>query len=460
MNLMGWRASVNMQPGDALTCQDVIFSHDGSFMKHWGWRRVNATALGNRPLAIKSFNYKGKNSPGGSTARTGNFGLANDGADYTRRVAFYSTVLVLTEGECRFWNPATETFDGPVALPGGTAIAPDPKPTIVIHNNNAYIAGWADANLRYDPTDRALYLWGWANPPTNAGHTGAGAGGTLVVGTYRYRASYYDIYTGEESELSVEYEAATTAGNQTITLDNFAVYPGTRKYNDAAGAAGDDVGIVVYRTDPDGQTLYFLSTLDPGTTTLTDNGLAVDYSIRGDTRDFEDPPRLNTMTEYRDMWWGLSWDNNWARVYFNDFQGENSFWERWDTRDYRELPIQEGEVLTSIEGMEKQLIAMSDRGGFEVGVFPNTKTGLIDIAVERLRWGAGCVGPRAKTQVGGYLYFLSDRGPYRWRPGMLKPEWIGKNLVPMFIDPESGLCQLRRCPSCQIYLSLWSHGIA
>ena len=239
VNLMGFRASVNMQPGDALMAQDVIYSHDGSWMKHWGWRRVNDTALANRPIGHKSFNYKGKNSPAGSTARGGNFGLANDAANYTRRTAFYSTAVLLTEGECRYWDPVTETYAGPVALPGAVAIAPDPKPTIVIHNESAYIVGWADSNLRYDPTDRALYEWGWAAPPANAGHAGAGAGGTLAVGTYRYRASYVNIYTGEESELSAEYAAVTTAANRTITLDNFAVYPGARQYNDGAGAAGE-----------------------------------------------------------------------------------------------------------------------------------------------------------------------------------------------------------------------------
>jgi len=62
--------------------------------------------------------------------------------------------------------------------------------------------------------------------------------------------------------------------------------------------------------------------------------------------------------------------------------------------------------------------------------------------VSPLKWGVGCVAPKGWTYVDGFLYWLSDRGPYRWMAGAIRPQWIGKNLIPMFVDSESGLCQL------------------
>ena len=449
LNLWGTAGGIAMQEGEATAAQDVLFRVDGAMFTHWGWRRLNDTALGARIIAIKGFAYKGKNNDpvavGPNPVRPGNWGLADDGAIYTRRDDFYTAGIVLTETECWYWDPATEALAGPVALPGGVTVGPDPKPTIIIHKNNAYIVGWADANLRYDPTDRALYEWGWAALPANAGHTGLQAGGTLVANaTYRYRLTWIDVLTGEESGLSVEYMVTTTAANRTVLLDNFVAYAGARHFVDGANLTNNDVGVVVYRTDPDEHKFFFLDIVTPGllAATLTDDGLAVAYSLKADTRVLQDPPVLNTMTEYRGMWWGLSWIENWARVYYNDFRGENSYWERWDPRDYRELPLQEGETLTALEGIDKTLVVGTSQSAHALSIFPNMQLGTVDISNTPLNWEVGIVGPRAKTRAGGYLYFLSDRGPYRWRPGMLKPEWIGKSLLPMFLDPLTDLCQM------------------
>ena len=125
VNLMGNTGSVSMRPGEALAAQDVLYRHDGAFHKHWGWGRHPNDELATRPLAIKGFTYKGKNNDpvavGPNPVRPGNFGLADDGAIFTKRTARYSSAVVMTETEFRYWDPATETWAGPVALPGGTA---------------------------------------------------------------------------------------------------------------------------------------------------------------------------------------------------------------------------------------------------------------------------------------------------------------------------------------------------
>jgi len=432
-----------MMPGEALDAQDILFRSDGAFYKHWGWERLNPTAATARIVGIKGFTYKGKNAPATGTARPGNFGIANDGANYTRRDAFYTSAIVLTELQCLFWNPATNALVN-VALPGGVAIDLDPKPTMLVFQNNVYIFGWADQNLRYDPCDRALYIMGWDNVPANAGHTGVVAGGTLQENaTYRYRLSWVDLYTGEEGELSAEYAQTTTAVNRTITLDNFIAYAGNRYYVDGVDLTDQDIGIVVYRTDANAETYYFLDLVNPGlaAATVTDNGLATDHSLRADVRDYADLPRLNFATEFGTQLWGVSWDENVARVYYNDFRSEKSFWTRWDPRNFRELPLQDGEVLTAVQKTVEGVLVFSNISAYFMDISPSVETGLIDMSLTPTEWSIGCIAPKATEFVDGWLYWLSDRGPYRWRPGS-DPEWIGKNLLPMFIDNESGLCKL------------------
>ncbi len=390
-------------------------------------------------------------------ARDGNFGLADDDNEYTRREAFYSTGIALTETECRFWDPAIPALSAAaVALPGGVAVDLDPKPTIKIWNGNAYIVGWADSNLRYDPVDRVLYEWGWEAVPV-VGAPALAGGGTLVAeARYIYRFSWLDLYTGEESGLSLPLEVTTTAANRTVNFaaGDFAAYAGARHFTDGANLSNQDVALVCYRTGADRETFHFLTLVRPDGTpappiggglglalcTLTDDGLATDASIKADVKDYEDPVRLNFMEEFRTMWWGVSWQTNVSRLYFNDFRKENSFLERTGPRNYRELQLQEGEIPTAVARTDENVIVFTNVSAYELFVVPSS-TGSLQINVKPLGWTVGCVGPLAWCYSDGYLYWLSDRGPYRRARGQ-RPEWIGKLMVPLFIDPETGLCTL------------------
>lgn len=444
LDLHHYGGGVTGQPGAASDCRDVLYRDDGAVFSHWGWERINATAFGARILAHRGFAHKGKNNnPAVNPARGGNWGLADDGAIFTRRAAFYTGGIVLTETQCLSWNPATSVFDV-IALPGGVAVAPDPKPSMLVMNDNVYIVGWADANLRYDPVDRMLYVWGWAAVPANAGHTGVQAGGTLVAGAiYRYRLAWVDLFTGEESSLSAEYQQTTTAVNRTVLLDNFIAYAGARHFIDAGNLTNNDVGVVVYRAGPDDQSYFFLGLVVPGlaAATLTDNGLAVETSIKATPVAYIDPPLLNAFTEYKTQWYGLAWGINQARIYYNDFRAENSFLERTRVTNYIELPLSDGEVLTAIAKTQDGLVPMSNLTAYLVGVTPDDETGRIGRTITPTNWTVGCVGPKAWQYFNGWLQWLSDRGPYKWRPGG-ELLWIGKQVSPIFIDPDSGLCQL------------------
>jgi hypothetical protein len=459
-----------MKPGEALDAQDVYYRLDGSVGRHHGARRINATAFSGRGVGHKGFPYKGKNS---ASARLGNFGIANDAGSATpsRRASFYSTAVIVTDNnEIRFWNPSTLTYDLPtlningrgagVWLPTGVTSLPlEPKPSFEVHNDNLYIVGLG-ANLRYDPVDRGLYLWGWENTPTINGvvttYTPAGTSDLIDGATYKYRASWIDLYTGEESKLSEPYEVKIS-GNQGVDFGgapasgvNIVDYAGDRHWAPPADLPDSDVGVVIYRTAADGEKYYFLGVIYPSTaaattwsdgTALVDDGLATDESLPGVVKEYEDPPVLNCFIEHIDMWWGASWDTNWGRLYFNDFEGENSFWERWDPRQYKNLPFGDGEFITAVSATNKSVVPMSNYDAYEIHPTP-TVTGRIEKPVRKLKWDVGAVGPKAHFTLGGTIYFISDRGPYRWRSGMQKPQWIGKSIQSLFIDAESDLCQL------------------
>lgn len=454
-NLHGFGASVNMRPGEALLGQDVLWRHDGAAMKHWGWERKDFAGVVGRPLALKGFAYKGKNSP---DARDGNFGVANDGAGFTKRAGFYGTAILLTDQRIYYWNPATPGWAAindalnPDAtyskLPNGVSIDPAPKPTILIRKDCAYIVGWCDENLRYDPVDRILYRWGWDQEPNATGVLAAGAG--LAPGTYRYWASWINLFTGEESALdeitfggNPTVTATAANGTVNITLRAYGVDAGGfRHYNDGAARANEDVGIVIYRSDPNEAVPYFLTIINPDVTAAApdfqDTGaLGLAYSTRGDTRAFEDPPRLNHFCEFATQWYGISWDNNFARIYWNDFAGISSFWERWDVRNYKEAPLSDGETLMSMLALERSMVAFSNVNAYEV----DSNNGKVT-RIDSLKWSVGCIAPKASFYVNNWVHFIADRGPYRWRPGMLEPEFIGEPVSPLFVEPTTGLCSL------------------
>jgi hypothetical protein len=449
VNLMGVTASVNMEPGEALDAMNILPRVDGSIMRHWGARRLNSSALTGEILSIKGFTYKGKNNDTTTNpGRDGNYG-ADDGAIFTRRVPFYSGALVLTDTGAFVWDPSTRAFSSALTLPGGVSVDPLPRPTMLVVQNNVYIVGWASHNLRYDPVDQALYIWGWDSTPSiTGGSVAVGAGGTLRPSAiYKYRAAWVDLYTGEQSELSDPYEATTTASNRTVTFSAgaFAAYAGTRHFVDGVNATNQDVGLILYRTEPNEEAFYFLDLLTPGLAaeTLVDNGLSTDMRRKATILGFDDPKRYSGAGEYRNQMFGISWaeGEGMTRLFYNDFTATKSHRERTQALNFRELPLTNGEFLTAVAPIDEGVVVFSNKDAYMVASQVNQTLGIVTYTLDPLRWGVGAVGPRAWC-YNGWLYFLSERGPYRWRPGLPEPQWIGKNQGPLFIDPMSGMCKL------------------
>ena len=442
VNLKGHSGSVTMPPGSALVAQDVMYREDGPYAKQWGWLRKNITALGGTVYGMKGFSYKGKNSP---DVRPGNYG-ANDGDLWTKRADIYSGFIALTDGDLLRWDAATEAFVN-VSLPAGTTGATNPKPTFLVRKDLVYIVGWSDYNLKYDPVEEAVYWWGWDVFPSATGVVNGV--GEQLSGRYKYWASWINIFTGEESPL----HAITFGGNPHVDVDGTEAVDltlksygldqtGDRHYSDGADRANEDIGIVIYRTAVDQEVPYFLDLVHPDVTAATphytdDGSLEIAYDYIGDVSKFIDPPVLNQFTSYATQWYGVSWAESYARVYWNDFTGTNSFWERTDVRNYREFPLSQGEVMVGIVGMERNLIGLTNLNAFQV-YESNAEISII----ESMEWTVGAVGPRASIYKDGWLYFISERGPYKWRPGLAEPDFIGEPIGPLFIDPITGLCQL------------------
>lgn len=455
VNLRGLTGGLTMVPGQATDAMDVLPREDGAIFKHYGWLRKNPGALTGRPVALKGFQYKGKNADtgGGDTARAGNYGVADDSgpADFTRRIALYSGCVVLTTSTFYRWDAASQAFAS-VSLPGGVSVDLNPKPSIVVYNNNLYIVGYTDYNLRYDPTDEALYRWGWEAAPSVTPTSTPSAGGSAIAGaTYKYGYTFVDMYTGEESPLSATVSFTPAGGNLQTTIACTA-YTGSRHFNALAVATDSDVGIIIYRTDADRDTYNFLTLLNPGTTSYLDTGVQTVASIHPFQGTLRDEPRFSMLDVHKDQFYAATWNEtrstgsgqptNQNRLYYNDFKSVKSYVERWDIRDYRELPLDEGDYISALAATQNMLLVFSPNTCYGVTTVPNLSSGRVDRITTKLPWSVGSVGPKAVHLAGGWLYFLSERGPYRWASGMMEPQWIGKNVAALFNDPTSGLCQL------------------
>ncbi len=425
-------------PGEAQDAQDVVPREDGALMKTFGWLRRTPSALNGKPLACKGFTYRGKNTVA-ADPRSGNLGLANDGANFTRRVAEYPGFLLLTDATAYVWDPITETFVEVDPAANGFTIEPETKPSIEIAQDNCYVVGWATDNLRFDPTDRRWYKWGWEEVPGDP--VLSPIAGDLIGGaTYQYQVSFQDIYTGEESKAGDPVSITIPPGGGGVDVDlSGIVYTGDRHSNSVPGGDASDVALVVWRSGADDNSPRFLDVLEPGVTTLIDDGLVRETSLKPYRSVQEDEPRFSALKLFKGRFYALSKSLASNRVFFSHFD-KAVFFERWRPLDFRDLEVPEGEVLTAIGGTDTTLLVYSQRGSFRgsVSVTPTAQS----VGFQRMPWHVGAVGPRARFTVDGWEYFLSERGPYRWREGQTAPQNIGENLLPIFVEPTSGLCKL------------------
>jgi hypothetical protein len=194
-------------------------------------------------------------------------------------------------------------------------------------------------------------------------------------------------------------------------------------------------------------------------TALIDNGLATDATRPEFVRNYFDPPLFDAWVHHKKMWFAIAWEEeardvsayatgkqapnvrSTNRVYHNDFSGFKSQLERWKPDDFEELSTGEGDVLTCLAKGPDNITVFSTETAYMVTPKANFETSEMEMQPTPLDYTCGCVGPRAWTYVNGYIYWISRYGPYRARPGS-EPEFIGKNMSPMFFDPESGLCKL------------------
>lgn len=435
VDLRGLTAGVSMKPGSAQDAVDVLPRDDGGIYRAPGWVRINISALSGRPVALWGFAYRGKNVPAAATDRGGVFGLANDNADFTRRSDNFSAFVLLTTTTFYRWNPVSEAFAS-VALPAGVAVSPV-KPVAKVVKNNLYIVGFGDFNLRYDPTDLRLYRWGWEDVPAAPGLS-ARAGGDLLVGQdYQYALSWIDIYTGEESAMGEIATFTPSGGNRTARV-TVPAYSGNRHFNDLAISSDSDVGVAIWRTFGDREAFYFVAFVNPGTTFYDDGdalGLATTKEPFRGTQ--EDEPRFTAIEEIRGRFYALSRFSDSHRMWFSDA----TFYERFRIRSYQDLPVTGGDELTAIGRTDTTLLVHRGRGGIRITVIEAGEVRPTLIPTD-LPWEAGAVGPAARSTLNGYEYWLSERGPMRWREGLFATEWIGRPLAPMFVDPTSGMCRL------------------
>jgi hypothetical protein len=490
VNLRGLTGGQNFRPGQAQDAVDVLPREDGGIFKHHGWLRKNAGALSGRIVAIKTFTYKGKNAGSGSGyTRFGNWGIADDAApqdQFTRRLDFFTGCIVLTTTNGYCWDPTAETFLN-LPIPGTWSILTEPKPVCIPIKNNVYIANWiqnpvhntgSSVVVRFDPTDvyrntpgapqtvGAWYAAGWDGLPHQFDNTKittlSTVDGDLIEGaTYKYAAAYFDVYTGEESPQwpwnnktypQVVKSVTIPVGHNTVRFATgaFTDWPGVNRwYDDGSGGPADpedtDVGVVLYRTGPDQETYYFLEDFTPPLSTMADwddDGLVTEKSKEMQTHAGTPGPPVNTFNFFKGQFYATSWaDEDPSKLYYNRYIGYHSYIENWDRSDFEILPLKQGDTPLAISNTDNYLLILSKKGGY-LGSINATSGGRISRKFNPLPWTTGAVGPKAVCQANGWVYYLSERGPYRWREGLAQPQWIGRDLLPVFVDPSSGLCSL------------------
>jgi len=221
-----------------------------------------------------------------------------------------------------------------------------------IFYDQMYIGGGAttDGNLRFDANNATPAVWnmGIAAPVTTTTAGAASAGGSLSIGTYKYKITYENVF-GEESNPSVASNAITTAGgNKTIPLTAIPVSPDaqTTKRN-------------IYRTFVDGGVYSYLATIaDNSTTTFTDTFADTTLLDAVEEFAFGVPPHFSMIEMYKGVAF-MSGDPSYlSRIYFS-YQGRPASVD--SSADYRDLDANDGEIITGLKRYLTTMVAF--KGG-------------------------------------------------------------------------------------------------
>lgn len=295
---------------------------------------------------------------------------------------------------------------------------------------NTYLTNGLSPPLVYDGT--SVRRWGVQGPTRQAGFKTSGAG-TGIAGDVAYRYTYVSRESGTESDpspMSAIYRDSASANQITLLL-----HPSPDPQVDA---------IRIYRTlhgDTSGipragsAEFRFVDeiTNDPAATTpssytdqVGDASLGFALDSRGGFANSGPPPWCQYAVEFNGRIF-MANDTRDEHTRSRLFYSESLSFEEFGILNFIEVESGTGEPITGLGVLFDRLFIFKQTSIFVLSGF-----GPSDFVVQELTKGLGCISHFSILPIDGWLYFTSNRGPYRTNGTTF--DWIGKEIYETFLD--------------------------
>lgn len=288
-----------------LECEGFHFAEAGALTKWQGLAKFNTTRLDEASFGPASM-----------------LGLV----EFTKSDGTSQILVATSHGLYRFDNGVFVA----IPMPDGLVwtMFPNEVPGFVVLGDQLYICNGFTPNLRYD--GQTLYRMGITPPPTAPSASIDGSG--VLTGAYKYRVTFYNADTGQESNPS-PVSNTLTLSSQRVLLSQLPI-----------SADPQVTARRIYRTTANGEVLLFLAQIDDNlTTTFADNNGdgQLDFAIE----EFRNsvPPIFGMMALYRGHIFGVPRRS--SRVHFSASPLNPA---GFDSNDFRDLDPNDGFTITAI----------------------------------------------------------------------------------------------------------------
>lgn len=325
------------------------------------------------------------------------------------------------------------SFDG-TSLPGalttlkGSGFQGGRPASRLMVGERLYLTNGLAPPLVYDGTE--VRRWGIQGPtrqPIFVRSSGSG-----VAGDVQYRYTYVSRESGVESDPS---PPSAVYRDSTASLPAFNVFHSADPQVDTIRIYRTLHGATTGAPKPGSANFFFLDevTNTPGLTTPTSYTDSVGDASLGDPLDSRDgfatsgpPPWCQYAVVFNDRVWMANEPRD-EKSRSILFYSESGAPEEFGILNVFPIESGKGEPITGLGVLFDRLFIFKRSSifvlsGFDEGSF----------RVQQLTTGLGCISHFSILAIDGWLYFLSNRGPYRTNGTTL--EWIGKNIYSSFLD--------------------------
>jgi len=296
--------------------------------------------------------------------------------------------------------------------------------------NNAYLTNGLSPPLVYDGT--IVRRWGIQGPTRQNGFKTSGSG-TGINGDVAYRYTYISRESGVESDpspMSAVYRDSSGASQVTLLL-----HPSSDPQVDAIRIYrtlhGDTSGI----PRPGSAEFRFVDEITNTPTATTpseytdmvgDATLGFALDSRGGFSNSGPPPWAQYAVEFNGRIF-MANDTRDENTRSRLFYSESLSFEEFGILNFIEIESGTGEPITGLGVLFDRLFIFKQTSIFVLSGF-----GPSSFVVQELTKGLGCLSHFSILSIDGWIYFTSNRGPYRTNGTVF--DWIGKEIYETFLD--------------------------